>query len=120
MPRSRRIDFVAPPLMDSLGRNGLISTHGVQLDDLGGGLGHERSLVLMRPIRANGDLGRSEITVDGEALGEVATFFAEAFARVATPEAREALGARLAAICAGKPDPGVEAPPPARGPGGMR
>ena len=116
MPRSRRIDFVAPPLMESLGRNGRIATHGVLLDDLGGFPGRERSLVLVQPIRANGDIGRSEITVDGEALGEVAAFFAEAFARSATPAARDALGVRLAAICAGDPDPGMDAPIPGANP----
>jgi hypothetical protein len=62
--------------------------------------------VLLAPVTSRGDVGRAELTIDGEAAGEVGVFLVEAFCRIATPEARAALLRRLGVVCGGEPDPG--------------
>lgn len=113
----RRIEFAQAGEVDSLGRNGRMTTMGCEMllyEGLGR-LGGE-SCVSVSPVNSRGDVGRAEVTVDGEACGDVGAFFVEAFCRRATPEAREALLARLQAICGGEPDPervdGMGAAPP--------
>lgn len=102
----RRIEFAQAAQIDSLGRNGRMTTLGAHLWHLDGqGRQNNESVVVLSPVNSRGDVGRSEISVDGEACGEVGMFFVEAFCLRATPEARAELLARLQAVCEGQPDP---------------
>ena len=114
-----RIDYIEAAHVDSLGRNGRMTTIGCHLS-----LYHwnrqQRAAAVIMPVNSRGEVGRAEVSVDVEAAGEVGAFFVEAFARYATPEARQALLARLEAICAGQPDPARAAEEAAAAPEGHR
>ena len=95
----RHIRFDEPSAFDSLGRNGRIRTFGIYVKDMDSGRGADVEQVLcMSPERMNGAAGNCELTIAGSGLGELTAVAAEAFVRKASPEARQALLARITQI----------------------
>jgi hypothetical protein len=99
----RSVTFREPSSLASLGRNGRMATHGVEMSYEGDAVFRGAGVVGIMPITSKGQVGRSEIWVNIDHAGEVGAAFVEAFCELACQEARLELMAKLVteAFCKG-------------------